>query len=168
MTNEAPKRIRKVSGAALKKGSSAGGGDRGLYILALRLSRSRGIKAGRLRRADLLPGLYLYVGRARQHLTARLKRHLRKEKKAFWHIDYLLPHTRIEEIWIKSDFFEECLTAAKLRLLTCNASLPIIGFGSSDCRCPSHLIRVPKRDKTWRNPIKNMEFTKAEIHEYQA
>ena len=75
-------------------------------------------------------GTYVYVGSA--PTEKRLERHLRKEKKFHWHIDYFLEEAEIKEIYIVEN--GECETAQ-------NINLPYIkGFGCSDCRCPSHLF----------------------------
>ena len=46
-------------------------------------------------------GDYLYVGSTRGCLETRLQRHLRKEKRIFWHIDYFLENqkAKILQIW---------------------------------------------------------------------
>jgi len=66
-------------------------------------------------------------------MKKRLERHLRKEKKLHWHIDYLLRESEIEEIFLSER--EECEVA--------KAFLPfgyVPGFGCSDCLCRSHLF----------------------------
>jgi len=142
--------------------------DRGLYVLVINLKEACEIKAGRLPKTALAPGYYLYVGRARRHLSGRLKRHMQQEKNAFWHIDYLLSYSQIQEIWIKNGLLDECLTAGKILSCSRKASFPIPGFGSSDCRCPSHLLRVSKEDRSWRKLMKAMNFKKAVNHGYPA
>ena len=46
-------------------------------------------------------GDYLYIGSAKSCLETRLQRHLRKEKRIFWHIDYFLKNqkAKILQIW---------------------------------------------------------------------
>ena len=46
-------------------------------------------------------GDYIYIGSAKGCLETRLQRHLRKEKRIFWHIDYLLENqkAKILQIW---------------------------------------------------------------------
>lgn len=138
--------------------------DRGVYVLLIDLKKKIDIKVGRLGMTPFTPGKYLYVGRAKQHLKGRLKRHLRKDKKSFWHIDYLLQNSYIEEIWLKRNFFDECRTAASILSLCKDGSFPILGFGSSDCRCPSHLIHLAKQEWELTQLRKNIEFKKADIH----
>ncbi len=90
---------------------------------------------------SLNPGWYLYVGSARRGLKARLARHLRYDKKRRWHIDYLLNgHSlTIHNIFLGAPG-EECRLAASLLALP-GVSIPQVGLGASDCRCPAHIMR---------------------------
>ncbi len=63
----------------------------------------------------------------------RLERHLRTEKKLFWHIDYFLEKAHIRKIYI-AEGEKECKVAQKMNLPG------VKGFGCSDCKCPSHLF----------------------------
>ncbi len=89
------------------------------------------------------PGTYIYTGRAIRNLRSRVNRHLRREKKLRWHIDYLLDHARIEHILVFPDqAASECL----INLETARSNdyrFPVPGFGSSDCKCPAHLVGLP-------------------------
>jgi len=95
---------------------------------------------GRLGRVSLPAGAYFYCGSARANLPARVARHLRRAKKAHWHIDYLLGHAAAEVIDVRAwTNRSECdLAAQALR----GGRAVAEGFGSSDCRrgCPAHLI----------------------------
>ncbi len=92
------------------------------------------LKAGRLAAADLNPGSFIYVGRAKRNLNGRLRRHLGRPDTVFWHIDYLRPKTRLRHIWVSRGFYDEC-RAVRMILLHCSgARIPIPGFGASDCR----------------------------------
>ena len=139
-------------------------GDGGVYVLVIDLKKKLEIKVGRLGMTSFIPAKYLYVGRAKRYLNARLKRHLRKNKRRFWHIDYLLQESQIEEIWIKRNFFDECRSAATILSRCKDESTPILGFGSSDCRCPSHLIHLSGQEWALPRLRKKIEFEKAEIH----
>lgn len=82
------------------------------------------------------------MGRYSTSLWGRINRHLSKQKKNFWHIDYLLNtnHINILDIfWICSETSKECELNQKIQ--NCNVIIPVIGFGSSDCKagCKSHL-----------------------------
>ena len=120
----------------------------GSYVLALRLGAPRTLHVGRLGALDLPAGWYLYAGSARGSggLPARLARHGRRlgpDKRARWHIDYL----REQAIWggawgCAAGERQECAWAAALRGLP-GAQVVAPGFGSSDCRCSTHLVYVP-------------------------
>lgn len=125
---------------------------KGIYVLIIQLTEDTEADVGSLGRISFKQGLYAYVGSAQNNLEKRIKWHLRKEKCRFWHIDYLLglKSAQIVQVLYKSaKKNEECITAG-----TINAKgLPIYGFGSSDCRCHSHLFRLNNYDflKNFRN-----------------
>ncbi len=119
--------------------------SRGCYILVIELKKSIRLTAGRLPSKLILPGTYLYVGRAKNTLAGRLKRHFEKKKKLFWHIDYFLQQTEIKEIWIKNSYFDECQIVQSIKEIASSASFPLKKFGSTDCGCPSHLIYLPEK-----------------------
>jgi len=137
--------------------------DKGTYILLVNLTKTQKIKPGKLPEADYNKGIYLYIGRARTGLNARVKRHIRSQKKLHWHIDYLLQKAKIEEIWIRQDYFGECNTADEIRNFKPAAAKSIQGFGSSDCRCRSHLFYFPLDTKEIRSLRNKMGFKKVEI-----
>jgi len=87
----------------------------------------------------LAAGWHLYVGSARRGLAARLARHRRRAKRCRWHIDYLLVHPgfTLRSVWVAANLPECELSRLMSRLPGMAASAP--RFGSSDCRCPSHL-----------------------------
>ena len=146
------------------KGSILSNKDKGTYLLILELKGNQKISVGKLPNTFFCYGTYVYVGQARNGLQQRLNRHLRKEKKLFWHIDYLLSKAGIKEIWVKRDFFDECLTIKNVKNDMKDSFFPLKKFGSSDCRCPSHLLSFfsPKKDMTsLRNEL---DFEKVEIY----
>jgi len=115
--------------------------DRGCYLLLLDLPRDRRIQVGRLGRIAFKKGTYVYVGSAQRGLAARIARHLRRRKRLYWHIDYLRAACgRVTALPIRSSRREECDVARALAALL-EPGPP--GFGSSDCRCPTHLFRSP-------------------------
>jgi len=117
-----------VSGAHLERAIS--------YQLTIRVSRAAWVEVGRLGRYRFPKGRFIYTGSARRGVSARVERHLRKSKKAHWHLDYLLAHRycRIEKA-VASDRPECELNAETAGIVL------VPGFGSSDCRrrCTSHL-----------------------------
>jgi Uri superfamily endonuclease len=118
-------------------------GTPGSYVLIIGLSRDTPISVGRLGLFTFVEGFYCYSGSARGPggLERRLARHLRQRKKPHWHIDYLLQHAAVVEIWKASSLERlECLSVQALLDLP-GAHLPVPGFGSSDCTCGAHLVR---------------------------
>jgi len=69
--------------------------ETGAYQLLIRLNEARRIRVGKLGTFDFPAGWYVYTGSAMNGLTARIARHLRREKRLHWHIDYLLQHARV-------------------------------------------------------------------------
>ncbi|MCL4459686.1 MAG: GIY-YIG nuclease family protein [Chloroflexi bacterium] len=113
---------------------------KGTYNLLLHLGEERQLTIGRLGRFRFEPGYYVYSGSALAGLTSRLERHRRLSKKPHWHIDYLLPWVTLDEVWVVSSPERlECICSRLLCRLS-GASIAVPGFGSSDCRCPSHLV----------------------------
>jgi len=117
--------------------------DAGVYCLLLNLPRRILLKAGRLDGVTVEPGYVLYVGRARRNLFARLARHMRRRKPRRWHIDYLFPAAiPLGAFVFASKPPSECDIALRLSRRA-NVRRIIPGFGSSDCRCPGHLLWMP-------------------------
>ncbi len=115
----------------------------GTYALLLCLARQADLEVGRLGRFSFPKGYYLYVGSAMGGLKARLGRHMAGPKSLHWHIDYLAIHAELVEAWWQAGGERlECDWASLVRRFP-DAMLPAAGFGSSDCRCVSHLVHVP-------------------------
>ena len=104
-------------------------------------------------------GDYIYIGSAKGCLETRLQRHLRKEKRIFWHIDYLLENkkAKILQIWT-IDKKMECQTA---EVFCQDPTTEIIknGFGSSDCKCLTHLLYIKDKEKIEKT-LKEKGFSK--------
>lgn len=117
-------------------------GAPGSYVLVTSVSRDTLLTVGQLGIFRFEPGFYCYCGSAMGPggLDARLSRHLRRRKKAHWHVDYLLQRAVVVEIWkAHSTRRLECLYAhALINMSGAHVSVP--GFGSSDCDCPAHLV----------------------------
>ena len=109
----------------------------GSYILLVYLDEKQLVKIGKL--ADILfpKGYYAYVGSAMRGIKARLRRHFASEKNYHWHIDYLLERANaIDALVIPGVLKYECIFARALD----SRFVSFHGFGSSDCRCSSHLF----------------------------
>lgn len=110
---------------------------KGSYLLILKLDEDNNIPIGIKNKVFFKKGFYLYVGSALNGLEQRINRHLKTNKKIYWHIDYLLEYCKIEYIFYKKNSNkEECLIAHYFN----NRFKSIRKFGCSDCNCKSHLF----------------------------
>lgn len=117
---------------------------KGSYILLAELATESNISVGKLGHISFPKAWYAYVGSAMNGLRARLARHLRREKKFHWHIDYLVREAEVKEITLcPSEKRVECSLARVLA----GRFQSIPGFGSSDCKCRSHLYFSRDRDR---------------------
>ena len=131
----------------------------------LGLDEALSIRAGRLPARTLPPGTYVYVGRARKNLGARLNRHLRADKKTRWHIDYLEPHKRARRVWVHPNCHDECGAVGYLRAEIPDSECPAPGFGSSDCRCGSHLVWLPGSEGLIELLANSPRYQEVYVHE---
>ncbi len=114
---------------------------KGIYVLTIDLKSQKNIKIGSLGKIKFEAGTYVYVGSAQNGLENRIKRHLSKNKKTFWHIDYFLKggDSDISKVLIKeSPKSMECEVASAIA----KNEEGIPHFGSSDCKCESHFFKV--------------------------
>ncbi|WP_292460839.1 DUF123 domain-containing protein [Methanothermococcus sp.] len=112
--------------------------EKGTYILKIKLNNSKNITFGKNRMERFKKGYYFYVGSAMgnsNNLKSRIGRHLKDDKKMHWHIDYLLKHGTIKEIYISNDPVECDVSKDLMKMFDF-----VEGFGSSDCKCKSHLF----------------------------
>ncbi|MCK5680549.1 GIY-YIG nuclease family protein [bacterium] len=105
------------------------------YSLFIKVEQTQIITVGRFGKFEFISGNYIYSGSARKNLLARVNRHLRKEKKLRWHIDYLLNAPKVQIVKVLISTISEC------ELVASCGSILVPGFGASDCRtgCGSHL-----------------------------
>ncbi|MFO8133411.1 MAG: GIY-YIG nuclease family protein [Thermoplasmatota archaeon] len=108
----------------------------GTYVLELELPSPADVAVGALGMLWFAPGVYAYVGSAMNGLRRRIARHLRADKKTYWHIDYLLREATVARVWHVAGEQRECDIAAPLS----DRFDGVAGFGCSDCRCRSHLF----------------------------
>ena len=114
----------------------------GTYALGMRCSSDQQVEVGKLGSLRLQSGFYVYVGSAfgPGGLKARIAHHVKISERPHWHIDYLHPALDLTEIWFTHDSrHREHQWAGVLANLS-GATIPISGFGASDCRCNSHLF----------------------------
>lgn len=129
----------------------------GSYLLLLKLQKPALIPIGKLGNIFFKQGWYVYVGSAFSGLTQRINRHLRREKKIHWHIDYFTQDASIEKVFIKeSKKKEECTDSH----IFSKSFSEIKNFGCSDCSCSSHLFFGKKENFiTCISELNYSEFT---------
>ncbi|MBT1247744.1 MULTISPECIES: GIY-YIG nuclease family protein [Thermosipho] len=115
---------------------------KGIYLLFITVKKDIKVKVGSLGEIKIKKGLYVYVGSAQNNLEQRIKRHTLKEKKLFWHIDYITSHPYVEiigAILINGPKSLEPNIACKL-----SQKFPHIKkFGATDDNaCNSHLFKI--------------------------
>ena len=123
----------------------------GSYLLWLHLHQPQDLTVGKLGRFSFPYGDYIYLGSAYGPggLRARLGRHLRGSGKLHWHIDHLRVAAQVcgFGFLISAPRFPptECNWSQTLAALP-KVSLPVPGFGASDCcsRCAAHLVHIPQ------------------------
>jgi Uri superfamily endonuclease len=136
----------------------------GVYALVLHVATDCRIKVGKLGTYHFRRGFYIYVGSAHGPggLKARIKHHAGKSMRPHWHLDYLRPMAELKEVWYaetKNRLEHHWATAvAKMS----GSELPVKGFGSSDCRCISHLFYVPTQPKIGNFTDKLRKSTKSD------
>lgn len=119
--------------------------NKGFYHLILHLDHATSILVGKLGTFSFEPGYYVYTGSALNNLQTRIDRHRRPHKKLRWHIDYLRREAELIAIHTyplieqaETSLRTECTLNQSVQNLP-GAQIPVPGFGSSDCRCHSHL-----------------------------
>lgn len=117
----------------------------GSYILMIRILKTTKIKVGKLGHLTFNDGIYAYIGSAMKGIKKRTERHIRllnsKNGKLRWHIDYLLVNPNsifVELVKIPTEEKIECRLSRMFQLF----AQPIVGFGSSDCKCLTHLYQL--------------------------
>ena len=114
--------------------------DKGIYTLILK-SEEGTIRAGALGDISVPKGYLIYVGSALgQGGLIRVQRHLntsQDRRRPHWHIDYLLQDKKVSII---SSISAETASRLECPLAEAIGGASIPQFGSSDCRCRSHLF----------------------------
>jgi len=127
---------------------------KGIYCLIIKIKKNINQKIGKLGNVKFSKGNYVYVGSAQNGIKKRVERHLKKNKKKYWHIDYLLTNKNVKIkkiLYKKAKKQEECKIANFFKKF----AQPINKFGCSDCNCVSHLFRL-KGEKIKRLGMKGL------------
>ncbi len=129
--------------------------DSGIYLLEIFLHKPKKIEIGKKGINTFPPGYYYYVGTAQKNLQARIERHLSREKRYHWHIDYLLNEANLQEYFTWPVGPEsECELASYLQE-ELSGEVIVPGFGASDCDCESHLFYFQQPLDRGKLPEKN-------------
>lgn len=112
----------------------------GTYVLVIHQSQAVRTRVGVLGFLRFQPGYYLYVGSALGGLRARIARHVRREKRLHWHVDYVLQHARILAIWYSLG--PQALECEWARAISRASGIEPTRarLGASDCACHTHLF----------------------------
>lgn len=125
---------------------------KGVYALIIKLDKEKRIHVGKLDIITFKPGFYVYVGSGMNSLEKRIQRHFSSSKRLRWHIDYLLAKANpLEARVLKKPKAWECRLARFLEKIS-DSFIP--KFGSSDCKCKSHLFFFRE------DPRRNRKFIK--------
>jgi len=121
--------------------------SKGSYALWYYLPRATTIAIGKLGVQNFKRGWYGYCGSAfgPGGLRARLRHHLTSATRQHWHIDYFKVHALIREIWLCQG--ESCEHELSQSLCRYAVEVPVPGFGSSDCKCSSHFVRLSRHSQ---------------------
>ncbi|MCD6196655.1 MAG: GIY-YIG nuclease family protein [Staphylothermus sp.] len=122
----------------------------GYYLLIFRIYKKLTIITRGNKVFSLNPGIYVYIGSAYGPggLRSRIIRHLRRNKKVFWHVDYLTTNKYVELVGFVIITITSNKTIDLENLLSKKIQKhlePILGFGCSDKRKDkSHLYYCMK------------------------
>ena len=124
----------------------------GTYALVMRCSSDQQVEVGKLGRLNLRPGFYVYVGSAfgPGGLNARIAHHMKITERPHWHLDYLRPALDLTEVWFTYDPGHREHQWAGVLATFRHTTIPISGFGASDCRCKSHLYLIRSKPSARR------------------
>lgn len=122
----------------------------GTYVLLLRLASPARLAIGKLGGFDLRSGYYCYVGSGfgSGGVLSRLAHHFRPIRHLHWHVDYLRKVALVEKAWYAVHKQKQEHRWAAILARMPDASIPLPGFGATDCSCPSHLLYFRARPTT--------------------
>ncbi len=114
----------------------------GTYALIMETEASKAIPIGKHGNLTIRPGFYVYIGSAfgPGGVWARVSHHKKIQPSPRWHIDYLRKYVGLIEFWYSLDIQKREHQWAGLLEKQCSTTVPMAGFGSSDCHCTSHLF----------------------------
>ena len=115
----------------------------GTYMIIMRLSAPAQLDIGRMAHVSLAAGRYGYIGSALGPggLGGRMQHHLGTIAIPHWHIDYLRAVAQCEQVWVCAQAQGREHAWADLLVQWSDVSVAVPAFGTSDCRCATHLFR---------------------------
>lgn len=113
-----------------------------LYLIEWVLAHDTDVTVGKVGNYRFSKGIYVYIGSARKNIAARIERHLKVDKKQRWHMDYLRPYVEPNNVITVPLHKGECAFKQFVEKQLSGKAV-MKGFGSSDCKCDSHLLKIP-------------------------
>ena len=116
--------------------------SKGTYILIVKVNFNKTLNIGKIGKFTFKGGYYFYIGSSfgPGGLRARLNRHLSQHKNLHWHIDYLVKHGQIKQVWYSETPAQQEHTWAQIFITLPFVAPAVTKFGASDCRCLTHLF----------------------------
>ena len=138
---------------------------KGSYCLIIKNKKQKKINIGAIGCIDFKGGFYVYIGSAMNSLIPRIERHISDDKKIHWHIDYFLKnkYTMIEEILF--NIGEEKIECDLAKFIS-KKGQNISNFGSSDCKCDSHLIYFKNKNDCLKHTKKAYERLNIDYYDF--
>ncbi|MDJ0868004.1 MAG: GIY-YIG nuclease family protein [Myxococcota bacterium] len=144
----------------------------GTYALVLTAARARAVQVGCLGTLRVEPGCYVYAGSAfgPGGVRGRLAHHTGAIHRAHWHVDFLRRATRLAEVWYTHDPSRREHAWARVLAGLPGAAVALAGFGASDCRCPAHLVHLPRVPSVaaFRRRLRRIASGHAAVHRWVA
>ncbi|AKG91345.1 hypothetical protein GAH_01353 [Geoglobus ahangari] len=132
-----------------------------MYFVIFRLDRDEEIEVGKLGKILFRRGYYVYSGSAKRGFSKRIRRHFSRNKRLHWHVDYLsMKAEAVEAYRCRAD--EHQIAELASRFME-----GIKGFGSSDCRCYSHLYYSETYPSDFIEEAKKLNYVLAERLNYE-
>ena len=134
----------------------------GTYLLLLECRIKTRLSIGKLGRMMVMPGYYVYVGSAfgPGGISARVRHHSEIAARPHWHIDYLRTGAELVDIWCIYGSRCEHQWAQSLMHKPIT-TVPLKGFGASDCDCATHLFYFAHRPQ--KSELETLLQTRLEI-----
>jgi Uri superfamily endonuclease len=121
--------------------------EKGSYLLVLESVAQGSVRVGNHGVLEYRPGVYLYIGSAfgPGGLRARVSRHADRDKKQYWHIDYLRPCLKLRAVYFSTSF-ERLEDAWSEQIEAWPETLvPMEDFGATDRQRGTHLFYCVQR-----------------------